>query len=66
MSQRHFLEKQDRKEITIRNKQDENNKIHYKRDRYNVVHPRWAMSTHKFPVLYYYTIQQNEGIQCVA
>ena len=30
---------------------------------YNVVHPRWATSTQKLPVLYCYTIQQNEGIQ---
>ena len=30
---------------------------------YNVVHLRWDMSTHKLLVLYYYTIQQNEGIQ---
>ena len=33
------------------------------RHRYNVVHPRWAMPTWKFSVLYYYTIQENEGIQ---
>ena len=30
---------------------------------YNVFHPRWATSTHKFPVLYYYIGQQNEWIQ---
>ena len=30
---------------------------------YNVVHPRWATPTQKLPVLYYYTIQENEGIQ---
>ena len=34
-----------------------------KRHKYNMVHPRWSTSTHKLPVLYYYTIQQNEGIQ---
>ena len=33
------------------------------RHRYNVVHPRWATPTQKLPVLYYYTIQENEGIQ---
>ena len=33
------------------------------RHRYNVVHPRWDMSTLKLPVLYNYTVQQNEGIQ---
>ena len=36
------------------------------RHRYNAVHPKWDMSTHKFSILYYYTIQQNEGIQHVA
>ena len=36
------------------------------RDRYNVVHPIWDTSTHKFSVLYYYTIQQNEGIQPIV
>ena len=36
------------------------------RHRYNVVHPRWATSTQKLPVLYYYTIQQNKGIQPAA
>ena len=33
------------------------------RHQYNMVHPIWAMSTQKFPVLYYYTIHQKEGIQ---
>ena len=33
------------------------------RHKYNVVHPRWATPTQKLPILYYYTIQQNEGIQ---
>ena len=28
-----------------------------------MIFPRWATSTHKFPILYYYIIQQNEGIQ---
>ena len=27
-----------------------------------MAHPRWPTSTHKFLVLYYYTIQQNEGM----
>ena len=36
------------------------------RHRYNVVHPRWATLTQKLTFLYYYTIQQNEGIQPVA
>ena len=31
-----------------------------------MVHPTWATSTHKLSVLYYYTIQQNEGIQLTA
>ena len=31
-----------------------------------MVHPRGAMSTQKLAVLYYYTIQQNEGIKPAA
>ena len=31
-----------------------------------MVHPIWAMSTQKLPALFYYTIQQNEGIQPAA
>ena len=36
------------------------------RHRYNMVHPRWATPTQKLSVLYYYTIQQNKGIQPAA
>ena len=36
------------------------------RHRYNVVHPRWATPTQQLTVLYYYTIQRNEGIQPAA
>ena len=36
------------------------------RHRYSMVHTRWDMSTHKFLVLYYYTMQQNEGIQPIT
>ena len=33
------------------------------RHRYNMVHPRWDTFTQKLPVIYYYTIHQNEWIQ---
>ena len=28
-----------------------------------MVQPIWDMSTPKFPILYYYPVQENEGIQ---
>ena len=61
-----MLEKHDHREITKNKMQILHINTLQERHQYNTVHPRRDTSTHKFPILYYYTIPQNEGIQPAA
>ena len=58
-----MLEKHDHREITKNKMQILHINTLQERHQYNMVHPRRDTSTHKLPILYYYTIPQNEGIQ---
>ena len=59
-----MLEKQDHRAITINNQQDANIITHYKRTTYITWFTQDGIRPHRnFQSFYYYTFQQNEGIQ---